>query len=95
VDTISQRQLRNDSGVIMRRVGQGEAFTVTRNDTPVADLVPHDTVADDRRPRFVAVESIASGAAGLPDWGTSEFGRERHDLDFAVDDRDVDRWNSR
>ena len=37
--TISQRELRNDSGVIMRRVEQGESFTVTRNGRLVADLV--------------------------------------------------------
>jgi antitoxin (DNA-binding transcriptional repressor) of toxin-antitoxin stability system len=31
---ISQRELRNDSGTIMRRVEQGERFTVTRNGIP-------------------------------------------------------------
>jgi prevent-host-death family protein len=40
-DTIGQRDLRNDSGTIMRRVEQGESFVVTRNGRPVADLVPH------------------------------------------------------
>lgn len=40
-DTIGQRELRNDSGAIMRRVEQGESFVVTRNGRPVADLVPH------------------------------------------------------
>src|SRR5664279_5401202 len=29
--TIRQRELRNDSGAIMRRVEQGESFVVTRN----------------------------------------------------------------
>jgi prevent-host-death family protein len=93
--TISQRDLRNDSGVIMRRVEQGESFTVTRNGTPVADLVPHDVGAVGRRARFVPVEAIASGVAALPPWGTREFADELHDLDVTVDDRDVDRWNAR
>jgi prevent-host-death family protein len=93
--TISQRELRNDSGVIMRRVEQGESFTVTRNGTAVADLVPHDASSIGRRPRFVPVEAIASGAAALPDWDVKEFARELQNLDVMVDDRDVDRWNDR
>lgn len=92
--TISQRELRNDSGAIMRRVEQGESFTVTRNGTPVADLVPHDAFGRTSPPRFVAVEVIAAGAAALPPWGWAEFARERRELDLAVDDRDVDRWEA-
>lgn len=93
--TISQRELRNDSGLIMRRVEQGESFTVTRNGTPVADLVPHDAVGRSRRPRFVPVEVIAAGAAELPAWGPAEFTRELRELDRALDDRDVDPWETR
>jgi prevent-host-death family protein len=48
-DTIGQRELRNDSGAIMRRVEQGESFTVTRNGRPVADLVPHARAHDEPR----------------------------------------------
>lgn len=40
-ETISQRELRNDNAEIMRRVEAGEAFVVTRNGKPIADLVPH------------------------------------------------------
>lgn len=93
--TISQRELRNDSGMIMRRVEQGESFTVTRNGAPVADLVPHDESAGARQPRFVTVDAIASGMAALPEWDTRCFADELADLDLAVDDRDVDRWNDR
>ncbi|OZM76303.1 type II toxin-antitoxin system Phd/YefM family antitoxin [Pseudonocardia sp. MH-G8] len=39
-ETIGQRQLRNDNAEIMRRVEAGEAFIITRNGKPVADLVP-------------------------------------------------------
>ena len=37
---ISQRELRNESGAIMRGVERGESFTITRNGTPVARLIP-------------------------------------------------------
>lgn len=94
--TISQRELRNDSGVIMRRVEQGESFTVTRNGTPVADLVPHvPTAGAGRPPRFVAVEALAAGAAALPDWGAAVFAQDQRGLDGAVDDNDIDRWARR
>lgn len=91
---ISQRELRNDSGTIMRRVEHGESFTVTRNGTPVADLVPHDP-GRTRPARFVPVEKIAAGAAAIPAWGAAAFRRELRDLDDAVDDTDADRWNDR
>jgi len=37
---ITQRQLRNDSGEIMRELDCGETFLVTRNGTPVGELAP-------------------------------------------------------
>lgn len=90
--TISQRELRNDSGAIMRRVEQGETFTVTRNGVPVADLIPHDASASARRPRFVPVDSIAAGVITLPNWGVDRFRGEITALDDTVDDRDIDPW---
>lgn len=38
--TISQRELRNESGEIMRAVEAGESFIVTRNGVPLAQLTP-------------------------------------------------------
>lgn len=90
--TISQREFRNDSGAIMRRVENGERFTVTRNGVPVADLIPHEQAGSDRRQRFVPVGEIAAGVAGLPPWNARSFTREQRLLDEAVDDRDTDRW---
>jgi prevent-host-death family protein len=59
--TITQRELRNDSGEIMRAVDRGGSFVVTRNGGPVADLVPH------RRPRYVdSAELVAAFAAPPP-----------------------------
>lgn len=37
---ISQRQLRNDSGAVLRAVEAGEVFIVTSNGRPVAELRP-------------------------------------------------------
>jgi prevent-host-death family protein len=53
-ESITQRELRNDSGEIMRRLDQGESFIVTRNGVPVGELTPL------RRHRFVdTVEIVA------------------------------------
>jgi len=40
MESISQRDLRNDGSRVMRMVEQGNAFTVTRHGVPVAQLVP-------------------------------------------------------
>ncbi len=90
--TISQRELRNDSGTIMRRVQAGERFTVTRNGVPVADLLPHNPAEADRRRRFVPVKEIAAGLAGLPKWEVEPFAAETAQLDASVDDSDRDPW---
>lgn len=91
---LSQRELRNDSGAIMRRVQQGERFTVTRNGVPVADLVPHGDDRGDRPPRFVPVAQIAAGTGELADWSSARFARELQELDSDVDDSDDDRWRT-
>jgi prevent-host-death family protein len=91
---LSQRELRNDSGAIMRRVQQGERFTVTRNGVPVADLVPHSDFGADRPPRFVPVGQIAAGTSELPSWDTARFARELEELDSVIDDSDADRWRA-
>jgi prevent-host-death family protein len=92
--TISQRELRNDSGAIMRRVEQGERFTVTRNGVPVADLLPHDLAAADRRRRFVPVAEVAAGVSQLASWDVERFAAEQRELDVAVDDSDAERWGT-
>jgi prevent-host-death family protein len=38
--TIPQKELRNNSGEILRRAEAGERFTITVSGRPVADLVP-------------------------------------------------------
>ncbi len=49
---ISQRELRNDSGRIMRALTEGESFIVTRNGEPIGELTPR------RRRRFVRTAAV-------------------------------------
>lgn len=37
---VTQRELRNESGEIMRHLDDGESFIVTRNGSPVGELIP-------------------------------------------------------
>jgi len=75
VHTIGQRELRNDNAEIMRRVEAGEAFVVTRNGTPVANLVPH-LVEQDLQPERTLGE-IQAAFRGLPPMDSAEWHRER------------------
>ncbi|BBX95835.1 hypothetical protein MLAC_11290 [Mycobacterium lacus] len=78
----------------MRRVQQGERFTVTRNGVPVADLIPHKDSGPDRPPRFVPVAQIAAGISELPRWDAERFVHELEDLASAIDDSDTDKWRA-
>ena len=69
---ISQRELRNDSGRIMRELDGGTSFVVTRNGQPVGELVPL------RRHRFVRSEAVTAAFAGAPPIDAAQF---RADLD--------------
>ena len=73
---ISQRELRNYSGEIMRRLDEGEAFVVTRNGVPVGELVPM------RRRRFVNGPALAAAFSNSPAVDYQQF---RSDLDRCVD----------
>ena len=72
---ITQRELRNESGRIMRALDKGESFTVTRNGVPVGELVPV-------RPRmFVTAEAVAATYRGAPRIARATF---RQDLDAVI-----------
>lgn len=75
--TITQRELRNDSGAILRAAEQGEEIIVTRNGTPIARLMP----LVDESP-FVSAEVMDRTAAGLP---KIDFKRFRRDLEEHID----------
>jgi antitoxin (DNA-binding transcriptional repressor) of toxin-antitoxin stability system len=73
--TITQRELRNSSGDIMRALDRGEAFIVTRNGVPVGELRP--------LPRqFVSATAVAAAFAGAAPIDRERF---RRDLDALVD----------
>ncbi|MBA2280371.1 MAG: type II toxin-antitoxin system prevent-host-death family antitoxin [Acidimicrobiia bacterium] len=72
---ITQRELRNDSGDIMRRLDDGETFIVTRNGVPVGELLPL------RRHRFVAAETAVAMFRTAPG---VDYERFRADLDAAA-----------
>ncbi len=57
---ITQRELRNDSGLIMRGLDRGDSFVVTRNGVPVGELRPI------RRRRFVSARAVLAAFAGVP-----------------------------
>lgn len=60
-ETISQRELRNDSGRIMRELEAGRSFVVTRNAAPVGELRPL------RRHRLVDRAAVAEIFRGAPE----------------------------
>jgi antitoxin (DNA-binding transcriptional repressor) of toxin-antitoxin stability system len=73
---ITQRQLRNDSGDIMRALDAGESFIVTRNGIPVGELQPLE------RRRFVARDTVREVFAHA---GALDAQRFRADIDHLVD----------
>ncbi|MGH3935510.1 MAG: type II toxin-antitoxin system Phd/YefM family antitoxin [Pseudonocardiaceae bacterium] len=78
VRIINQRELRNDNAAIMRALEDGESFIVTRNGTPIADLVPRQTA----KRQAVPVSELLSVLAGGPRIDAEEF---YADLDRYVD----------
>lgn len=69
MQTISQRQMRNDSADILRRVAAGESFIVTNRGVEVARLVPFRTRESAERDRLVSSGVLAPrrlGRAELP-----------------------------
>ena len=73
---LTQRELRNESGEIMRRLDRGEDFIVTRNGVPVGELTPL------RRHRFVAADHVVALFRDAP---RVEYDRLRADLDRITD----------
>lgn len=73
---ITQRELRNSSGDVMRALDRGEAFVVTRNGVPVGELTPL------RTRKFVAADTALAAFAGA---GAIAADRFRADIDAALD----------
>lgn len=60
---ISQREMRNDSGAVLRRVEAGEVLEVTRRGVPVARLVP---LSDDSDLRCIRPATRSINYADFP-----------------------------
>jgi antitoxin (DNA-binding transcriptional repressor) of toxin-antitoxin stability system len=73
---ITQRQLRNDSGEIMRELDRGESFIVTRNGAPVGELRPT------KRRQFVPKTAVLAALAGAAHIDGERF---RADVDRFID----------
>jgi len=73
--TISQRELRNDSGEIMRALDRGEEFIVTRNGVPVGELRP-------ARRRFVTRALLLEAFRTAPHVDADRFRRDLDEVAF-------------
>jgi antitoxin (DNA-binding transcriptional repressor) of toxin-antitoxin stability system len=74
---ITQRELRNESGAVMRGLDRGETYVVTRNGNPVGELTPV------RRRRFVGTDAALATFAGV---APIEPRRFRTDVAAAIDE---------
>ena len=74
---ITQRELRNSSGEIMRALDRGESFLVTRNGAEVGELHPV------RRRRFVAADAAIAAFGAAPHVDADRF---RSDIDAVLDE---------
>jgi prevent-host-death family protein len=74
--SITQRELRNASGEIMRALDRGESFVVTRNGVPVGELAPA------RSRRFVTADVALAAFGGGPSLDPDRF---RADVDAVID----------
>lgn len=73
---ITQRQLRNQSGDVMRALDAGESFLVTRSGVAVGELIPI------RRNRFVNTDAAL---AAFSHAARIDAGRFRADVDRLAD----------
>lgn len=92
---ISQRELRNDNAEIMRRVEQGEHFTVTRHGKPIASVGPLEGLPPETR--RMTMGEIQKVWRKLPSIDTDAWWAEilamRRAYDEGVpDDVDEDAW---
>lgn len=76
VRIISQRELRNDSGAVLREVQAGQTMIVTRNGVPIAELRPLAPR------RFVPRAALADAGRRAP---RVDAKRLRADLDAILD----------
>ena len=76
VSRVTQRELRNRSGEIMRALDAGDSFVVTRNGVPVGELTPV------RPRRHAARDAVLASFASAPSLDAAAF---RADVDEVLD----------
>jgi len=74
--TLNQRELRNDSGEVMRALESGEKFIIARNGVPVGELTPVE------RNRFVDTRQLQAKLAHAP---KIDYARFRADVEAFLD----------
>ncbi|GAB2841167.1 type II toxin-antitoxin system Phd/YefM family antitoxin [Lentzea nigeriaca] len=89
---IGQRELRNDNAEIMRRVEAGEGFVVTRNNKPVAQLLPYREEVVSRPP--LGDVQVLFGTLPSVDLDRWEADRKAADEVFGEDDPMEDPWQT-
>ncbi|MGV9802343.1 hypothetical protein ACWDTP_30270 [Mycobacterium sp. NPDC003449] len=75
-EEISQRELRNDSGRVLRALDEGQTFVITRNREPVGELRPL------RRRRLVDAHVVVETFRHAPAVDAARF---RADIDALAD----------
>lgn len=80
---LTQRELRNNSGEVMRALDGGEDFIVTRNGKPVGELRPY------KRRQFVPTKQIIAAFKNVPSIDYEEL---RADIDRHVDQDPTPRY---
>lgn len=94
-EIIKQSELRNHNAEIMRRVADGESFTVTVHGQPVADLVPHQRHGRRRR-RLVPAAEFDVALAQLPPVDLERWRRDVEEADELFgDDLLTNPWEAR
>lgn len=85
VESLSQRELRNESGKVLRAVSEGSSFVLTNNGVPVGRIVPLDAQAPKLR--------IARPAKRVGGWAALAPRRTSDDrsMDQVLDDLREDR----
>jgi prevent-host-death family protein len=58
MESVSQREMRNNSGELLRRVADGESVLITNGGVPAAVMIP---AASDSRTRLIATGRLRAG----------------------------------
>ena len=84
-ESLSQRELRNESGRVLRAVGEGHSFVLTNSGVPVGRIVPLDAPSPSLR--------IARPARREGGWKALAIGRKVSERSLAetLDDLRGDR----